>query len=582
MARKTGPASSSLGMTRLLLVLFALSHASQPPFIVTGNSPEFAFMQGADLMAWNTNPAGNVFSGTANRGLYNAAHQLWLASTQASLMSTCWTADGTNWPGGGNPPQCDRKGTFGTSDVAYSVARDLYVFSVSSGGFLRSLGPPTPGSPMVLSSLVTTPAIDGPVWGICYSRSHDLFVAVGQLASPSVGKNEIVWSKDGGLTWTGASTHPFSGGNGNAVVYSCYHDRYVAVGQGAANVIAYSPDGDVWNGLGAILFDPVGGGGEHVFVNDAGQFVAGGSWVVSSWPNSTAYSSDGISWVGGGLLPGASTVGEVSGIGYSESLHLWMAVCSSGGPNIVWSADGQTWPSVNTSNPWTKNPTSVIPYYIPPTFCLPAGATALTGLLQGPLLLTGTYVVPSGGAVVVQGNVTIAGGLSVQGNLTLIAGNLSVLGFLSASSGGALIISTASSLRVSGVFSGQVNVMLLLQSVPPSSPAVYVIISYGSAAVGTSAGISALANFPDSCATVAPVASPSLGPTALTATVTVTTCDRGLSPGAIAGIAIAVIIVGAALAVLVVWLFKREISKRTIMLRYAPQHCGVNSGGSLV
>jgi hypothetical protein len=43
---------------------------------------------------------------------------------------------------------------------------------------------------------------------------------------------------------------PFLSGNGNAVTYSCARNRFVAVGQNAANTIAFSLDGKIWTGLG--------------------------------------------------------------------------------------------------------------------------------------------------------------------------------------------------------------------------------------------------------------------------------------------------------------------------------------------
>jgi hypothetical protein len=112
-------------------------------------------------------------------------------------------------------------------------------------------------------------------------------------------------------------------------------------------------------------------------------------------------------------------------------------------------------------------------------------------------------------------------------------------------------MSTVSSLSASGAISGAASVILVLSSVPPSSPATFVLISYGSVLAGTSAAVSVLANFTSGCAVVAPVAATTLGPTSLTATVTVTSCGSQLSPGAIAGIAIGAVAVGVLIGVAV-------------------------------
>ena len=78
-------------------------------------------------------------------------------------------------------------------------------------------------------------------------------------------------------------------------------NRYVAVGRGTNNTLAYSSDGITWTGLGSIIF------------SFSGYGVA---WIGSRWvalgegTNTIAYSSDGITWTGIG-----QSIFSITGLG---------------------------------------------------------------------------------------------------------------------------------------------------------------------------------------------------------------------------------------------------------------------------
>jgi hypothetical protein len=131
------------------------------------------------------------------------------------------------------------------------------------------------------------------------------------------------------ITWRGLGTSVFST-QGKGVAWN--GSMWVAVGSGT-NSIAYSYDGVTWIGLG-------------VLVLTQGNAVAwsGTMWVaVGSGTNSIAYSYDGITWTGlGNIL--------FSGNGVAWNGSLWVAV-GSGANTIVYSYNGTTWIGLGATSP---------------------------------------------------------------------------------------------------------------------------------------------------------------------------------------------------------------------------------------
>jgi hypothetical protein len=104
----------------------------------------------------------------------------------------------------------------------------------------------------------------------------------------------------------------------------------LAFGSGQ-NIIAYSPDGINWTGLGTTIFTTAG---RKALWN-------GKLWVASgSGTNSLAYSYDGTTWTGVGSTVFASS----TGLAYNGS--IWVAVGAAGGATIAYSTNGINWKGV--------------------------------------------------------------------------------------------------------------------------------------------------------------------------------------------------------------------------------------------
>jgi hypothetical protein len=128
------------------------------------------------------------------------------------------------------------------------------------------------------------------------------------------------------ITWRGLGTSVFST-QGKGVAWN--GTMWVAVGSGT-NSIAYSYDGVTWIGLGLLVLTQ----GNSVAWN-------GSMWVaVGSGTNSIAYSYNGISWSGSSFY---NT--QWNGVAWNGS--MWIAVGS--GPNIMaYSYNGINWISLST------------------------------------------------------------------------------------------------------------------------------------------------------------------------------------------------------------------------------------------
>ena len=153
------------------------------------------------------------------------------------------------------------------------------------------------------------------------------WVAVGEGVD-----NSIAYSSDG-ITWIGLGKSIFSIGRGVAWNGS----MWVAVGEGFDNTIAYSSDGITWT--------PVVG--STSFFSDSGRGVAwnGNMWVaVGAGTNTIAYSRDGITWTG---VAGSSTsIFSNYGIGIAWNGTMWVAVGNGTSHTIAYSSDGITWTPV--------------------------------------------------------------------------------------------------------------------------------------------------------------------------------------------------------------------------------------------
>ena len=149
------------------------------------------------------------------------------------------------------------------------------------------------------------------------------YVAVGRGTN-----NTLAYSSDG-ITWTGLGKTIF-GFSAYGVAYN--GKMWVAVGN-ATNGIAYSSDGITWTGLGTSLFS-------------IGLAVAwnGKMWVaMGAGTNTIAYSSDGITWTG---VVNSLSIFAVLGGNVAWNGTIWVAFGGNTPFSIAYSTDGITWTGV--------------------------------------------------------------------------------------------------------------------------------------------------------------------------------------------------------------------------------------------
>ena len=160
------------------------------------------------------------------------------------------------------------------------------------------------------------------------------------------GVNEVCYSSNG-ISWTGVATG-FSGGFGNGISMSS-SSKIVAVGKGTSTQVIYSTDGGLtWSTASSTIFG-VTGAGKNIIWN-------GNIWVAVGGPTvSIATSSDGISWV--------SVSTKFSG-GYANSV-CWNGdkwIVSGDGTNIspiVYSSNSTDWYNSEASSSLFSNCYSV-------------------------------------------------------------------------------------------------------------------------------------------------------------------------------------------------------------------------------
>jgi len=153
-----------------------------------------------------------------------------------------------------------------------------------------------------------------------FATNGEITVAVGR------GGNTVAYSWDGGLTWTGLGNILCDIG-GFSVCWT--GTRFIATFEdsGSGNTVAYSSDGISWIGNG-MVFDSQGQG---VASNNITQIAVGGytTHIFASY-------NGGLNW-----NPVSSTLDGI-GFGVLWSGSLWVAI-GSGTHNYVYSPDGQNW-----------------------------------------------------------------------------------------------------------------------------------------------------------------------------------------------------------------------------------------------
>jgi hypothetical protein len=168
------------------------------------------------------------------------------------------------------------------------------------------------------------------------ARSFDsVMIAVGQ------GINQIAYSSDNGITWTGVGTSLFSVG----LTVTWHNNMWIAGGYGV-NSLAYSYDGVIWQGMGKCGFD-------YVYTLTSNELAKVTPAINITHPvlalgdgtnNTIAYSNnDGLSWSGLG-----NSIFTTRGNHACWNGKMWVAV-GSGTNSIAYSYDVIEWVGIGTS-----------------------------------------------------------------------------------------------------------------------------------------------------------------------------------------------------------------------------------------
>ncbi len=148
------------------------------------------------------------------------------------------------------------------------------------------------------------------------------------------GENTLLYSRDGGLTWTGLGNSIFTT-EGNCADWN--GTMWVAGGSGT-NVLAYSYDGISWVGLGDISTGPSSTMGPCTSV-----VWFGTKWVAVDGAGSVATSTDGITWAG---TTGTTNETYPAYMATNGTILIAIPLQISGSFVVAFSNDGQTWGAI--------------------------------------------------------------------------------------------------------------------------------------------------------------------------------------------------------------------------------------------
>jgi hypothetical protein len=215
------------------------------------------------------------------------------ASNSANSIATS-NDNGISWTGLGT----NIVGKYGRA-VAYG---DNTWVAVSTGG-ANTISTSSNGTTWIgkNNNIFTTTSDSTTNGGLSIAYGNGLWIAGGGRVSGSVAVgNTLAKSTDGGISWTGLGTSTFTSGV-TGVAYG-EGNTWVAVGHGT-NTIAYSTnDGISWTGVGTFIFTTIGRSVIYVKLWTYQGNTYPAMWVATgSGGNTIATSTDGITWVGGGV-----------------------------------------------------------------------------------------------------------------------------------------------------------------------------------------------------------------------------------------------------------------------------------------
>lgn len=158
------------------------------------------------------------------------------------------------------------------------------------------------------------------------------------LVGVGSGDNTLLYSSDGGMTWTGLGNSIFTG-EGNCAAWN--GTLWVAGGYGT-NALAYSYDGINWVGLGDIVTGPASTLGIITSVTWNGSI-----WVAVAGANDEyATSPDGINWTG---YKGVNTFGAQF-LATDGNIIVGIPSVPSGSLFMSFTYNGLTWGAIIDPN----------------------------------------------------------------------------------------------------------------------------------------------------------------------------------------------------------------------------------------
>ena len=123
------------------------------------------------------------------------------------------------------------------------------------------------------------------------------------------------------------------------------NSKWIALGNGSNNTLAYSYDSINWFGLGKTIFS----------VQGKKALYNGTIWVaVGEGTNTVAYSNDGIEWTGLG-----SSIFSVKGNDIAWNGIMWIIVGKGTNGVIARSYDGINWTMNKTNDPFVEEGTAI-------------------------------------------------------------------------------------------------------------------------------------------------------------------------------------------------------------------------------
>ena len=151
------------------------------------------------------------------------------------------------------------------------------------------------------------------------------------------GTTNIAYSNNNGVTWsTSGIITPFTTSvNAISKNYVALSTNYVAVGIGGTTV-AYSTNGTIWNAASGSLFTSFG---QNVY-SDSTKYVA-----VGGGTRTIIYSLDGQNWTDCSASGGGGSISIFSnrGNGIYKNGNAWISAGNGVGNTLAYSSDGITW-----------------------------------------------------------------------------------------------------------------------------------------------------------------------------------------------------------------------------------------------